>query len=46
MFKEKNKQIKILPNKSNLDLVLWFIENFLPQKKNRGFQKNLYMDNL
>ena len=46
MFKEKNKQIKILPNKSNLDLVLWFIENFLPQKKNRGVQKKLYMDNL
>ena len=46
MFKEKNKQIKTLPNKSNLDLVLWCIENFLAQKKNRGVQKNLYMDNL
>ena len=46
MFKEKNKQIKTLPKKSNLDLVLWFIENFLPQKKNRGVQKNLYMDHL
>ena len=46
MFKKKNKQIKTSPNKSNLDQVLWFIENFLPQKKNRGFQKNFYMDNL
>ena len=46
MFKNKYKQIKILPNKSNLDQVLWFIENFLPQKKNRGLQKNLYIDNL
>ena len=46
MFKKKYKQIKSSPNKSNLDQVLWFIENFLPQKKNRGFQKNLYMDNL
>ena len=46
MFKKKNKQIKTSPNKSNLDQVLWFIENFLPQKKNRGVQKNLYMDNL
>ena len=45
MFK-KYKQIKSSPNKSNLDKVLWFIENFLPQKKNRGFQENLYMDNL
>ena len=46
MFKKKNKQIKTSPNKSNLDQVLWFIENYLPQKKDRGFQKKLYMDNL
>ena len=46
MFKKKYKQIKTSPNKTNLDQVLWFIENFLPQKKNRGVQKNLYMDNL
>ena len=46
MFKKKNKQIKTSPNKSNLDQVLWFIENYLPQKKNRGVQKKLYMDNL
>ncbi len=46
MFKEKNKQINTSPNKSNLDQVLWFIENYLPQKKDRGVQKKLYMDNL
>ena len=46
MFKKKNKQIKTTPSKSNLDQVLWFIENYLPQKKNRGAQKKLYMDNL
>ena len=46
MFKKKNKQIKTSPYKSNLDQVLWFIENYLPQKKDRGFQKKLYMDNL
>ena len=46
MFKKKNKQIKTAPNKSNLEQVLWFIENFFPQKKNRGVQKNLYTDNL
>ena len=45
MFKKNYKQIKTSSNKSNLDQVLWFIENFLPQKKNRGLQKNLYMDN-
>ena len=43
MFKKKYKQIKTSPNKSNLDQVLWFIENFLPLKKNRGLQKNLYI---
>ena len=46
MFNKKNKQIKTAPNKSNLELVLWFIENYLPQKKDRGVQKKLYMDNL
>jgi hypothetical protein len=47
MFKKKNKQIKTSPNKSNLDQVLWFIENYLPQKKDRGVpKKKLYMDNL
>ncbi len=46
MFKKKNKRIKNLPNKSNLDQVLWFIENYLPQKKDRAVRKKLYMDNL
>ncbi len=46
MFKKKNKQIKISSNKSNFDQVLWFIENYLPQKKDRGAKKNLYLDNL
>ncbi len=45
-FKKKNKQFKISPNKSNLDQVLWFIENFLPQKNDRSVQKKMYMDNL
>ena len=46
MFKKKNKQIKTSTNKSNLDQVLLFIENYLPQKKDRGVQKTLYMNNL
>ena len=46
MFKKKNKQIKISPNKYYIDQVLQFIENYLPQKKDRGAQKKLYMDNL
>ena len=46
MFKKKYKQFNNLPNKSKLDQVLWFIENYLPQKKDRGVQKKLDMDNL
>ena len=46
MFKKKYKQFINSPNKSKFDQVLWFIENYLPQKKDRGFQKKLYMDNL
>jgi len=43
MFKKKYKQFNNSTNKSKLDQVLWFIENYLPQKKDRGVQKNLYM---
>ncbi|KGG02990.1 hypothetical protein EU99_1952 [Prochlorococcus marinus str. MIT 9321] len=46
MFRKKYKQFNNLPHKSKLDQVLWFIENYLPQKKDRGVQKKLYMDNL
>ena len=46
MFKKKYNQFYNSTNKSKLDKVLWFIENYLPQKKDRGLQKKLYMDNL
>ena len=46
MFKKKYKQFNNSPRKSKLDHVLWFIENYLPQKKDRGVQKKLYMDNI
>ena len=39
LFKKKYKQFKSSLNKSNLDQILWFIENYLPQKKDRGPQK-------
>ena len=45
MFKKKYKQFNNSPNKSKLDQVLWLIENYLPQKKDRGVQKKFYMDN-
>ena len=46
MFKKKYRLFNNSPNQSKLDQVLWFIENYLPQKKDRGVQKKLYMDNL
>ena len=46
MFKEKSKQLSVSPNKSKLDQVLWFVENYLPQKKNRVFQKKEFMNYL
>ena len=45
MFKKKYKQFNNSPNKSKLDQILWFIENYLPQKKDRGLQKKLYINN-
>ena len=46
MFKKKYRQFNDSSNKSKLDQVLWFIENYLPQKKDRDVQKKLYIDNL
>ena len=46
MIKNEYNQFNNSTNKSKLDQVLWFIENYLPQKKDRGVQKKLYMDNL
>ena len=46
MFKNKYKQFNNLSNKSRLDQILWFIENYLPQKKDQDVQKKSYMDNL
>ena len=46
MFQKKYKQPNNSTDKSKLDQILWFIENYLPQKKDRGVQNKLYMDNL
>ena len=46
MFKKKYKQFNNSTKKLKLDQVLWFIENYLPQKKDRGVQKKFYMANL
>ena len=39
MFQEKYKKLKDSPNKSKLDQILWFIENYLPQKKELDVKK-------
>jgi len=46
MLKKKYKQFDNSPNQSKLDQILWFIENYLPQKKDKGFQKKLHIYNL
>ena len=46
MFKKNYKKFNNSFHKSKLDQILWFIENYLPQKKDRGVQKKLYIDNL
>ena len=46
MFKKKFKKFNNSLNKSILDQFLWFIENYLPQKKDRGNKKNWHIDNL
>ena len=46
MFKKKYKQFKSSTNKFNLDQVLWFIANYLPQKKDRAVKEKFYLDNL
>ena len=46
MLKKKYKQFNNMPNKSKLDQVLWLIENYLPQKKDQGLQKKVYVDKL
>ena len=39
MFKKKYKEFNNSNNKSKLDQVLWFIENYLPKKKDRDIKK-------
>ena len=46
MFLGKSKQLKVSPKKSKLDKVLWFVENYLPQKKDRATRKELRLDTL
>ena len=44
MFQKKSRQLKVSQQKSTLDQVLWFIENYLPNKKRRYNRKELRLD--
>ena len=46
MSQVQSKNFKDSPNKSMLDQFLWFIENYLPQKKERVVQKKLNINSL
>ena len=44
MFQEKSNKLKKYPKKSILDQVLWFVENYLPNKKHRSNRKELRLN--
>ena len=46
MFQKKTNKSKTCPEKSTLDQVLWFVENYLPNKKHRATRKELRLDTL
>jgi len=46
MFQEKSNRSKTYQKRSTLDQVLWFVENYLPNKKPRENRKELRLDTL
>ena len=46
MLQKKSKQSKVPSKQSALDQVLWFVENYLPNKKHRATRKELRLDTL
>ena len=46
MLQKKSKQLKLSQKKSTLDQVLWFVENYLPNKKHRANRKELRLNTL
>ena len=44
MFQGKSNNLKTYPKKSTLDHVLWFVENYLPNKKNLATRTELNLD--
>ena len=46
MSLKKSNHLKTFPKKSALDRAFWFVENYLPQKKDRYSRKELLLDSL
>ncbi len=46
MSQGKSNKSKTYQKKSTLDQLLWFVENYLPQKKHRATRKELRLDTL
>lgn len=46
MFQGSFKKSKYFHKESKIDRILWFVENYLPQKKKRAIRKGILMNNL
>ena len=46
MFKMKSRRLSNQQRKSSLDHVLWFVENYLPQKNNKASYKEFTINDL
>ena len=46
MFQINSRKENSNQKRTSLEHILWFIENYLPQKKNRSSRKEFRLDNL
>ncbi len=46
MFQINSRKVNSNQKRTSLEHILWFIENYLPQKKNRSSRKEFLLDNL
>ena len=46
MFQINSRKVNSNQKRTSLENILWFIENYLPQKKNRSSRKEFRLDNL
>tara|TARA_Y100000589_G_scaffold328094_1_gene371439 strand:+ start:1132 stop:1422 length:291 start_codon:yes stop_codon:yes gene_type:complete len=46
VFQINSRKVNSNQKRTSLEHILWFIENYLPQKKNRSSRKEFRLDNL